>query len=102
MFNLKHYRRVIGLAQILFLQLEKNPLQLRAASTDFHLKRFNIRQLAGPNPDEAVGFLKNQIIKSQRRYSHHLCLFRHHYKLFRIQLIIYVNIIDQLGKYGTS
>ena len=81
-------------------QLDENPLELRAARMGFHLNRFNVRALAGSNPDEAAALLKNQIIKSQRRYSRRLCLLRQHYELSRIQLITYVNVIDQLGDYS--
>jgi len=76
-----------------------DPIELRAARMGAMVNYDNVRQIMRASPEAAVSIFQDRILPSEPRYTRQVCLLRQHYELTRLQLISYVEMLDELAQY---
>ncbi|MFC1633670.1 hypothetical protein ACFL5Z_02415 [Planctomycetota bacterium] len=80
----------------------ENPSALRAARIGFYINKHRIQEKVAKNPTEATSLFQVTILESTLRYVRRLCLLRQHHELTRLQLLSYVQMVDELAQYDAS
>ncbi|MBN1844727.1 MAG: hypothetical protein JW810_03520 [Sedimentisphaerales bacterium] len=72
----------------------------RAARIAFHINRHRLQARLDRDPDGAAEILCRRVMAAHRRYSERLCLLRQHYELTRLQLLSYIQMVDELAGFA--
>lgn len=70
----------------------------RAVRTACYLNRHGLRRLIDVSPQRAVETAQRYMARHPR-YTRRICMLRQHYELTRIQLLSYIEMIDELAEY---
>lgn len=70
----------------------------RAVRTVCYLNKHDLRTLVNVCPQRAVETAERHIAR-RARYSRRICMLRQHYELTRLQLLCYVEMIDEMAQY---
>ncbi len=81
-------------------ELSHNLPALRAFRTGYFVNMYKIREIITKSPKKAINIIENKMLPAEKRFSQRICLLRQHYELSRMQLLYYVNMIDELAEYG--
>jgi hypothetical protein len=76
----------------------RDAISKRVIRTVFYLDKHGIRRAGDVCPQRAVEIARRYLDRHER-YSHRICTLRQHYELTRLQLLSYIEMIDELAEY---
>ncbi len=76
----------------------RDPVAVRVIRTVCYLDKHGIRRTLDVCPQRAVETVQRYLARHQR-YSMRICTLRQHYELTRLQLLSYMEMIDELAEY---